>query len=130
MSLIKTEELGYFVGGFVGEGLDHPECVSAGKDGEAYAGGEEGQVYRIDTNDKTFKQLGSTGAFVGGIAQDGEGSVYCCCGPDIVKMTKDDREANDKLSIQRKSSGVRWRGVGAEWGLRGIAALTEASVPP
>ena len=41
MSLIKTEELGYFVGGFVGEGLDHPECVSAGKDGEAYAGGEE-----------------------------------------------------------------------------------------
>ena len=44
MSLIKTEELGYFVGGFVGEGLDHPECVSAGKDGEAYAGGEEGQV--------------------------------------------------------------------------------------
>ncbi|MCL0031463.1 SMP-30/gluconolactonase/LRE family protein [Dehalococcoidia bacterium] len=98
MSLIKTEELGYFVGGFVGEGLDHPECVSAGKDGEAYAGGEEGQVYRIDTNDKTFNQLGSTGAFVGGIAQDGQGSVYCCCGPDIVKMTKDGKTSSYPVS--------------------------------
>ena len=30
------------------EGLDHPEGVAWGLDGYAYAGGEAGQIYRID----------------------------------------------------------------------------------
>ena len=32
------------------EGLDHPEGIAWGLDGHAYAGGEAGQVYRIDVD--------------------------------------------------------------------------------
>lgn len=88
MGIINTEDLNYFVGGFIGSGLDHAEGIASGKDGEAYAGGEEGQVYKIDTKERTFTQIASTGAFVGGLAQDGNGNIYCCCGPDVVKVTQ------------------------------------------
>ena len=54
MAIINNEDLKYFVGGFIGGGLDHPEGIAAGKDGEAYAGGEDGQVYKIDTKTRTF----------------------------------------------------------------------------
>ena len=85
---INSEDLNYFVGGFIGGGLDHPEGIASGKDGEAYAGGEEGQVYKIDTKERTFTQIASTGAVVGGLAQDGNGNIYCCCGPDVVRVTQ------------------------------------------
>ena len=87
MAIINNEDLKYFVGGFIGGGLDHPEGIAAGKDGEAYAGGEDGQVYKIDTKTRTFSEIANTGAFVGALAQDGNGNIYCCCGPDIVKVT-------------------------------------------
>ena len=61
----------------VATGLDHPEGIAVGPDGELFAGGEAGQIYRIGA-DGTFDELASTGGFIYGIAVDGNGNVYAC----------------------------------------------------
>ena len=58
------------------EGLDHPEGVAADADGAIYAGGEAGQIYRIE--DGTAVEIGTTGGFLYGVTLDGDGSVYAC----------------------------------------------------
>src|SRR5438445_193693 len=58
--------------------MDHPEGVTVGPDGYVYAGGEAGQIYRIDPNSRRAVQLGSSGGFTLGVALDGTGSVYAC----------------------------------------------------
>lgn len=60
------------------EGLDHPEGVTVGPDGAIYAGGEAGQIYRVDPRTGDVALYGSTGGFVLGLVLDGEGDVYCC----------------------------------------------------
>jgi gluconolactonase len=60
----------------IADGLDHPEGIAAGPDGTVYAGGEAGQVYRIE--DGRGVELASTGGFLYGIALDAAGSVYAC----------------------------------------------------
>jgi gluconolactonase len=60
----------------IADGLDHPEGIAAGPDGTLYAGGEAGQVYRIE--DGRAVELTSTGGFLYGIALDAAGSVYAC----------------------------------------------------
>ena len=62
----------------VAQGLDHPECVAIGPDGRLYAGGEAGQIYRIETASGKVEQIGSTGGFILGIALDARGNVYAC----------------------------------------------------
>ena len=59
------------------DGLDHPEGVAWGADGNWYAGGEAGQVYRIAT-DGTFAQVASTGGFVLGLALDANHNIFAC----------------------------------------------------
>jgi gluconolactonase len=61
----------------VATGLDHPEGIAAGPEGEVYAGGEAGQIYRIGA-DGTVEAIASTGGFIYGIALDGDGNVYAC----------------------------------------------------
>ena len=49
MSILNVDQdVSYFIGGF-GSGLDDPECITSGLEGYAYAGGEAGQIYKIDT---------------------------------------------------------------------------------
>jgi gluconolactonase len=61
------------------DGLDHPEGIAAGPDGTVYAGGEAGQVYRVD--DGSAVEIGSTGGFLYGVALDADDNVYVCdCG--------------------------------------------------
>ena len=60
----------------IADGLDHPEGVAAGPDGTVYAGGEAGQVYRIE--DGSAREIGSTGGFLYGVTLDGDGNVYGC----------------------------------------------------
>jgi gluconolactonase len=60
------------------EGLDHPEGVAYGPDRMLYAGGEAGQIYRIDPTDGTFEQIADTGGFILGVCLDGAGAVYAC----------------------------------------------------
>ena len=50
------KDVSYCVGSF-GEGLDHPECVTWGSDGYAYAGGEGGQLYRINVTENKYEQF-------------------------------------------------------------------------
>ncbi len=48
--------------------LDHPECVAVHPDGTVWAGGEAGQIYRIDADGKNSQMVASTGGFILGIA--------------------------------------------------------------
>jgi sugar lactone lactonase YvrE len=49
------------------DGLDHPECVLYHPDGSVWAGGEGGQVYRINT-DSSVEVVADTGGFILGMA--------------------------------------------------------------
>ncbi|HVE76011.1 MAG TPA: SMP-30/gluconolactonase/LRE family protein, partial [Actinomycetota bacterium] len=60
------------------EGLDHPEGVTVTADGTLYAGGEAGQVYRVDPDKGSFEEVASTGGFLLGLCADGNGLLYCC----------------------------------------------------
>ncbi len=60
------------------EGLDHPESVQFGPDAMLYAGGEAGQIYRINPETRECRELASTGGFLLGIALDGAGRLYGC----------------------------------------------------
>lgn len=58
--------------------LDHPEDVAI-KDAETlYAGGENGQLYRVDLDSDEVTQLASTGGFVLGVELGPEGDLYAC----------------------------------------------------
>jgi gluconolactonase len=59
-------------------GLDHSADVVRGPDGEIYAGGEAGQIYRIDLESGHFIQLATTGGFLLGVVLDGAGNAYAC----------------------------------------------------
>jgi gluconolactonase len=88
MAILDLEtQVSYAAGGF-GEGLDHPECIAQGVDGYAYAGGERGQIYRIDVKSGEFTEIANTGTgFVGGLAQDGAGNLYACSGGAVARIT-------------------------------------------
>jgi gluconolactonase len=58
-------------------GLDHPEGVAVGPDGVLWAGGEAGQIYRIDPGGG-HEQVASTGGSVLGLCLDGAGLLYAC----------------------------------------------------
>jgi gluconolactonase len=61
----------------IAEGLDHPECVTAGPDGALYAGGEAGQIYRL-SDDGGVEVIATTGGFVLGLCCDAGGAIYAC----------------------------------------------------
>jgi gluconolactonase len=63
----------------LGHVLDHPEAVAWGPDKRVYAGGEDGQVYRLGLDDGSCVQLAKIeGGFVLGLAHDADGNVYAC----------------------------------------------------
>lgn len=59
-------------------GLDHPECVNFGIKGQLYAGGEAGQVYRIDLSRSESAIVANTGGFILGVAADADDNLYAC----------------------------------------------------
>lgn len=59
-------------------GLDHPEGLCFDGDGVLWAGGEAGQVYRVDLEAGTAEQVASTGGFLLGMAADGAGRLHLC----------------------------------------------------
>jgi gluconolactonase len=63
----------------VASNLDHPEGLNFGPDGMIYAGGEAGQVYRIDPDTGATETYASVGGFLMlGVVLDGRGNVYGC----------------------------------------------------
>ncbi len=85
------------------DGLDHPEGVAWGADGNWYAGGEAGQIYRIAT-DGTFSQIASTGGFVLGLALDGSHNIYAC---DLFKNKVFKISASGEVDVYSEGSADR-----------------------
>jgi gluconolactonase len=63
-------------------GLDHPECVAFDRAGDLWAGGEAGQVYRIDAAGQV-QTVTTLGGFTGGIAFSPRGHALYVCNPSL-----------------------------------------------
>ena len=63
-------------------GLDHPECVAFDRDGRLWAGGEAGQIYRIDAAGKP-ETVASLGGFTGGLAFSPLDHALYACNPAL-----------------------------------------------
>ncbi len=59
------------------EGLDHPEGLAFDADGILWAGGELGQIYRIDTRGRV-KEIARLGGFCLGLAFSKRQELYVC----------------------------------------------------
>lgn len=65
------------------DGLDHPEGVCWDPAaGILWAGGEAGQVYRVDLEARHAVEVARAPGFVLGLAVDGRGRVVLCCSED------------------------------------------------
>jgi gluconolactonase len=65
------------------DGLDHPEGVCWDpRAGVVWAGGEAGQLYRVDVEARSFEERARAPGFVLGVAADGAGRIVACCGDD------------------------------------------------
>jgi gluconolactonase len=65
------------------EGLDHPEGVAFDRAaGVLWAGGEAGQLYRVDVDAGTAEEVARAPGFVLGLAVDGRGRVAICVSSD------------------------------------------------
>ncbi|MFO0994566.1 MAG: SMP-30/gluconolactonase/LRE family protein [Hyphomicrobiales bacterium] len=63
----------------LGHILDHPEAVAWGPDGRIYAGGEDGQLYRLGLTDNICETVAKVpGGFLLGLAHDVQGNTYAC----------------------------------------------------
>src|SRR5262245_37624804 len=63
-------------------GLDHPECPAFDRDGHLWAGGEAGQIYRIDASGKA-ETLVTLGGFTGGLAFSPLDDALYACNPSL-----------------------------------------------
>jgi gluconolactonase len=70
-------------------GLDHPECCAFDRDGNLWAGGEAGQIYRIDPTGKV-DTITNIGGFCCGLAfsPDDRELFVCVSGVGIVRVSK------------------------------------------
>lgn len=65
------------------EGLDHPEGVAYDPDaGVVWAGGEAGQLYRVDPASGAWTEAARAPGFVLGLAVDGRGRLAVCVSSD------------------------------------------------
>ncbi|MEM7128294.1 MAG: SMP-30/gluconolactonase/LRE family protein [Chloroflexota bacterium] len=86
------------------EGLDHPEGVAWGPDGFIYAGGEAGQIYRINLDTGNFEEIANTGGFVLGLCLDAASNIYAC---DHVKQCVFRITQSGQVSVYASSSPER-----------------------
>ncbi len=71
------------------EGLDHPESICLGPDGALFAGGEDGQIYRIETDGGHETIAHFPGRYFLGVAADAGGRLYLCDMNNAVVMRLD-----------------------------------------
>ncbi len=65
------------------DGLDHPEGVAYDPDAHVvWAGGEIGQIYRVDPDAGTAEEVARAPGFVLGVAVDGRGRLAVCASED------------------------------------------------
>jgi gluconolactonase len=83
-------------------GLDHPECIAFDRAGNLWAGGEAGQIYRIDPAGNVAL-IASIGGFTGGIAfSPNEELIACNPSQGLVRV-----DANGKWSRFASHAGAR-----------------------
>lgn len=58
-------------------GIDHPECIAFDRKGDLWAGGESGQIYRIDSDRKT-NLVTTMGGFCAGLAFSPSDELFVC----------------------------------------------------
>jgi gluconolactonase len=70
-------------------GLDHPECCAFDREGNLWAGGEAGQLYRIDASSKV-ETIANLGGFCCGVAlsPDDNEVFVCVSGVGVVRVGK------------------------------------------
>jgi gluconolactonase len=70
-------------------GLDHPECCAVDRDGNLWAGGEAGQIYKINAAGNS-ETIANVGGFCAGLAfsPDDRELYVCVAGVGIVKVSK------------------------------------------
>jgi gluconolactonase len=75
-------------------GLDHPECCAFDREGNLWAGGEAGQIYRISPAGHV-ETIANLGGFCGGLAFDPDevALFVCVAGVGIVRVTKDGKHS-------------------------------------
>ncbi|MCW5983363.1 MAG: SMP-30/gluconolactonase/LRE family protein [Bryobacteraceae bacterium] len=70
------------------DGLDHPECCAFARDGSLWAGGEAGQIYRIDA-EGNVAQVANLGRFCGGLAFSPSDELFACVpGLGVVQVAR------------------------------------------
>jgi gluconolactonase len=76
------------------KGLDHPECVAFDRDCRLWAGGEAGQIYRVDAAGKP-QTVASLGGFTGGLAFSPVDHALYACNPalGLVRVDADGRHS-------------------------------------
>jgi gluconolactonase len=74
-------------------GLDHPECLAFDRDGYLWAGGEAGQVYRIDGTGRV-ETITTLSSFNGGIAFDPSDAGLIVCNP-VQGLVRLDRKTGE-----------------------------------
>lgn len=86
-------------------GLDHPEAVTVAPDGYLYAGGEAGQIYRIDPTGSSVhaEQVADTGGMAQGIACDARARLYVCDSERRAIL----RVSGDEVAVYCDSAGGR-----------------------
>ncbi len=58
-------------------GIDHPECIAFHRNGELWAGGEAGQIYRI-SKERKVTLVTTLGGFCGGLAFSPADELFVC----------------------------------------------------
>jgi gluconolactonase len=83
-------------------GLDHPECCAFDRDGNLWAGGEAGQLYRIDSSGKV-ETVANLGGFCCGVAlsPDDREIFVCVSGVGVVRTS----EAGDHRVFATHAAG-------------------------
>jgi gluconolactonase len=67
--------------------LDHPECCAFDREGNLWAGGEAGQIYRIDSKGHV-EEIVRLNGFCGGLAFSPEDVLFVCIpGQGVIRVT-------------------------------------------
>ena len=73
--------------------LDHPECLAFDREGFLWAGGEAGQIYRIDRGGRV-ETVTNVGGFCAGLAFSAVDELFVCVpGVGIGRMTRDGKHS-------------------------------------
>ena len=83
------------------DGLDHPECVCWHPNGNLYAGGEAGQIYRISADGRQVDEIGQTGGFLLGVAVSPDGAWLAACDLRKKCVWRFDLESGELTVISR-----------------------------